>query len=376
MSKILIIDTAWPINTRTERFKNTLSDYFNVTVVAWNRGAKSSQAVPASHYVLENELGYGNKIKKIFSLPKFIRYISKIKKIENPDIIFASHWDSLLCAVSIKVFSRNKIKIIYDCLDLPTSNNKAISLFLKLLERACLRHVSFTIFASRFFKELYPSSLNSYTFENYPSKKALDFDSIQPKWFLDFKENKPESGKNVSWVGVVRYYEILENILKAIVGTSICFYVFGDGPELKKLQKKVKTLNLENQVVFFGRYSPSDLKYIYELADLVWAAYPTNDFNAIYAISNKYFECSYFSKIPIFSKNTMMAKELVKEYSNVVVVDEYNVDDIRNKIKKGLASLSVSYVKYEPDTFWEEKEDLFIDYLKESLNISGKYNAS
>lgn len=373
--KILIIDTTWPINTRTERFRITLSEYFNVAVVAWNRGAKRSHENPASHYVLENDLGYGNKLKKLFSLPKFIRYVSKINKIENPDIIFASHWDSLLCAVYIKVVSKKKIKIIYDCLDLPTSNKKTISLFLKLLEKSCLRHVNLTIFASRFFQQLYPSTLSTYTFENYPSKKALDIGSKQPKWFLDFKENKATNSKNVSWIGVVRYYEILENILKAITGTNIYFYVFGDGPELKKLQKKVKELNLEHQVIFFGRYSSSDLKYIYELADLVWAAYPTNDFNAIHAISNKYFECSYFSKPPIFSKKTMMAKKLEKTSSSVIIVDEYNVHDIINKIQKGLTLGSANYVKYEPDTFWEDKEDLFINHLKTTLNISGESDA-
>lgn len=375
MKKFLIIDTVWPINTRTERFRVTLMQFFHVAVVAWNRSVKSNKERPAFHYVLDNDIGYGNKLKKLFSLPKFIWHVSNVTKKENPDVIFASHWDSLFCAVFIKLFLNKKIKIIYDCLDLPTSSNKLIIFFLKHLEKTCIRHVSLTIFASRFFKEFYPSTLNSYIFENYPSRKALDLDSKQPEWFLDFKENKATNSKNVSWIGVVRYYEILENILKAITGTNIYFYVFGDGPELKKLQKKVKELNLEHQVIFFGRYSSSDLKYIYELADLVWAAYPTNDFNAIHAISNKYFECSYFSKPPIFSKKTMMAKKLEKTSSSVIIVDEYNVHDIINKIQKGLTLGSANYVKYEPDTFWEDKEDLFINHLKTTLNISGESDA-
>lgn len=37
MKKILIIDTTWPINSRTQRFKNSLDSIFRTFVVAWNR---------------------------------------------------------------------------------------------------------------------------------------------------------------------------------------------------------------------------------------------------------------------------------------------------------------------------------------------------
>ena len=64
MDKILIIDTTWPINSRTERFRKTLKKHFLVVVVAWNRGKKNIEKEDA--YVLGTEIGYGNQLKKLF----------------------------------------------------------------------------------------------------------------------------------------------------------------------------------------------------------------------------------------------------------------------------------------------------------------------
>ena len=49
-----------------------------------------------------------------------------------------------------------------------------------------------------------------------------------------------ENKNNVVWIGVVRYLDIIENILLAIKGTNLYFFVFGDGPDLEKLKKSVE----------------------------------------------------------------------------------------------------------------------------------------
>ena len=63
MKKILIIDTTYPINSRTERFKNSFAKYFQVSVVAWNRGIKKKSEYQNKIYVLETDIGYGNQIQ-------------------------------------------------------------------------------------------------------------------------------------------------------------------------------------------------------------------------------------------------------------------------------------------------------------------------
>ena len=365
MKKILIIDTTFPINTRTSRFINTFSGFLNVFVCAWNRGGYNG-SVPDNFFILKNELGYGNRIKKLFSLPLFVSHVYMVALKNRPEIIFASHWDSLICAVFIKIFLNWRVNIIYDCLDMPTSSRKSISIFLRLIERVNLKFVSLTIFASRHFRPIYPKYCKSYIFENYPSKNIAEHKNIIPKWFDGFDLNALKSKKNISWIGVVRYFEILDNILNSIVDLDLYFFVFGDGPELVRLKKRAAELGILNKVIFFGRYESADLYFIYELSDVVWSAYPTADFNAIYAISNKYFECSYFCKVPIFSKNTKMAKDLLNN-RGVFLVNEYSIPEIRTVILKAINFCSEDFLKYEADSLWEDKEVEFVAYLKRIL---------
>ncbi len=366
MNKLLIMDTTHPINTRTERFKATLEKKYKVYVCSWSRNLNVNTSGLNDYFVFKTSIGYGNQIKKLLYLPLFFYFCLKVSFEVKPKIIFASHWDSLLCAILIKLLFIGKIKIIYDCLDMPTTSNSLLQKILLKTEKICIRFTNLTVFASRYFKELYPQKINNLIFENYPSKFILENQNLMPVWFKDKKLEDYKSKKNIAWIGVVRYFEILENILLSIQNTDYIFYVFGDGPDLDKLKDKVKELNMEEQVSFFGRYTSYDLEFIYGLSDLIWAAYPTNDFNAVYAISNKYFECSYFKKTPIISKCTKMA-ETLENNNNVILVNEYSPEEINKSILSFYKS--TSFVKYEPDLTWEDNENKFLKSIEEMICI-------
>ncbi|MGG4775533.1 glycosyltransferase [Paenalcaligenes sp. Me52] len=367
MKKILIIDTTWPINSRTERFRKTLQEKYHVIVSAWKRDGKPEDPREDLH-IMVNNIGYGNQILKLIKLPLFILHNFNVCKKNNPDIIFASHWDSLICAAFIKALFFRRIKIIYDCLDLPTTSNYFIRKFLQLIEKTSLKYVDITIFASRYFESLYPKKINSIIFENYPPKSSLTPYHSQPSWFKDYDIVTIKNTKTVSWIGVVRYLNILENILDAIKDTDIHFLVFGTGPDLEKLQAAVIQKNLNKQVHFFGRYEHADLNFIYSISELIWAAYPTSDHNAVYAISNKYFECSSFEKTPIISKKTKMA-EYLRGRKNAILIDEFNVNEIRNSFFDYFnnGKDDEPFEKYEPDASWEDRENLLIEYLEKNL---------
>lgn len=360
----LIIDTTYPINTRTERFRQSIAKEYGVAVCAWTRSLSVKEEGSSNYFLYKTSIGFGNQIKKILYLPFFVFFSLRVALKIKPKFIFASHWDSLICAVAIKLIAFRKVKIIYDCLDMPTASNRIINKALTWVEHFNLKWVDLTIFASRFFKPLYPKKIKSLIFENYPSQDTLENQVEIPSWIkiknIELYKNK----KNIAWIGVVRYFEILENILYVIKDTDFSFYVFGDGPDLNKLKSKVKEMNLDSKVEFFGRYSPSDLKFIYDMSGLVWAAYPTQDFNAVYAISNKYFECSYFNKPPIISSKTKMAENLIDNKS-VILVDEYSVKDIKDKVTS--FKVEAEFKKYEPDVLWEQKEGELLAYIRENL---------
>lgn len=361
MRKIAYIDTTYPINSRTQRFFNSSKNSLDSSVIAWNRSAKKIKSNDFE-MILNTNARYGNKFQKLFNLPIFFIFLFEQLKNKNLDYVFASHWDSLLLVSTVKFLGRHDYKIIYDCLDLPTSNHKLFLYVISLIEKLCLKNTSLTVLASRYFERFYTDN-NNFVFENYPSEKLIKFDSINS---ADNKITLPNhtSKKHVlGWIGVVRYKKVIFNILEALREVDCYFYIFGDGPDLEIIQEKVAELGLQNQVFFFGRYEMHDLPYIYSVCDLVWAAYPTDDFNAIYAISNKYFECSYYNKIPIISSKTEMVRNSKSDF--IISVNEYDIDDIVKKIRHGIGKSMLPFMKYEVDSFWEEHETEFLRKVKE-----------
>ena len=367
MNKILIVDTTWPINSRTEKFRISLCKNYNVFVSAWCRTDKI-YINKHNHFVLSDDIGYGNKYKKLFSLPRFFQHTLSVYRNVKPDLIFASHWDSLVIATLIKLITKDNIRIVYDCLDMPTSNNSVIFKLLKSIEKLCIKQTELTIFASRYFPRLYPSSLNSIIFENYPSESLLKSDG-KPVWYSQEFETKSEKLPVVSWIGVVRYPDVLYNLIDAIGELQAVFYIFGDGPSFVSIKQYVKTKSLQDKVLFFGRFEQKDLKYIYRISNYIWAAYPTVDSNAIYAISNKYFESSLFDRIPIFSENTKMVKELQNNSFSFISINESSVEDIRGTLQDAFNKKQhrLPFVKYETICFWENHEKRLLEEIHSTI---------
>lgn len=83
---------------------------------------------------------------------------------------------------------------------------------------------------------------------------------------------KIESSASISWIGVVRYPEVLCNLILSIKALDVKLFVFGDGPSLDYLKSYVISEGLEGKVHFFGRYKYNELPFIYEVTDFVWAA--------------------------------------------------------------------------------------------------------
>ncbi len=320
LKRVLVIDSTYPVNTRTRKIAESLGQYSSVTVCAWNRGDPCP--VGSNDRVLAQPIGYGKKWRKLLALYGFYRHVERIVEEFRPDMVVASHWECMFIAARLK--QKHTFRLVYDCLDVPTAASPRILKLLWLLERHFFRYVDIGLFASRFFPQLYPATAG----------EKIVLENLPPESLRDEPLPLQRTGRSVvSWIGVVRYFDTLKHLVDACaLLPEVELHVFGDGQDLQRL----KDYCSGKVVVFHGRYRPENLPSIYAFSDLVWAAYPSSDFNVRYAISNKYHECLKFGVPGLFSRSTMLG-EMVDNAGTGVSVDEGDIADISAAIRRGLS---------------------------------------
>lgn len=359
MRKILLVDGIYPANTRSRRIFQTLKQENEIKFCLWNRSKVLQKPLNEElSYIYSSNEGYGNKIKKAMGIFKFYRYIKKIIKTYNPDTIIASQWDMLILCSLLK---KNNQKLVYENIDMPTSKVKIVLLILQLLEKKCIKNVNGIIYASRFFKKNYKVNIkNEIVLENKPSvtlfqKKKMEYNSTKIK---------------ISFIGTLRYYEILEKLINCAKNyeAKLEILLFGNGPDEKKLKDLVKKNNQKN-IIFFGEYKYEDISKFYDVSDIIWAVYPEEDYNVKYAISNKFHESIIFEKLCLFSKNTLLG-EYVKNNNLGIGIDINEIDKIlkqlcEDKINFNYFKNSIKeYKKENLNLFWEDEEEKLKKFIK------------
>jgi hypothetical protein len=348
MKKIVLLDTAYPINTRNSKILRSLTG-FERHVLTWNRDSRFPEARENwVEHIYTSNAPYGNRLLKLIKLFLFAFFIKRHLALIKPDYIIASHWETLLIA---SFWKHKDSRLIYENLDIPTSANPVILRFLQALEKAALRKTDGMIAASRFYEALYP---------RYKKQIVI----LENKPFRGITEDRParfshNSGNlKISFVGTLRYFECIQNLIKAARGLPLDILFFGDGPDYGRLEEFARD---DARVFFFGKYNYEDIKCIYELSDLIWAVYPNRDYNVKYAISNKFFESLVFSKPAFFAEDTALGG-FVSRNGIGFTVNPYSVDGIRIKLSEIQKNVSVlnkikseiqNYASRSP-LFWDD----------------------
>lgn len=355
--RIIIIDTSLPINTRNTKIENSFKESYpdaEVVILTWKRDLVEFDN-PGNYIVYEAEAAYGNpmeKFKRMFGFAKFAR--KKIREI-SADVIVASHWESLLVVPSD--LPNNPI-LIYENLDIPTGPYP-IRKTIQILENRKLKSFDLIIHASRFFRELYSEDIPQIILEN---KSKFDFKLEKQSSHIPFV---------VSYIGTVRYKEILEHFVTAACRIkNIEVKIFGDGHDLTHIKEFSKGFS---NISFYGSYAFSQIPEIYGQSDLVWAAYPNKDYNVVYAISNKFHESIACGKPCIYADNTKLG-DYVSANNLGYTVDPYDEDAIYNlimRVKDNVVDYEtckrniLDYKQYE--TTWDHDFANVVAYINDKL---------
>lgn len=355
MKKVFaIIDCSIPINTRNQKIINSLKEFIpgcEVHVITWNReGIK----LPEDTYFHAYDCiaPYADVIAKLKGMYGFKKYIGKTLDAINPDVIIASHWSNLVLTTGYKKKGQT---LVYENLDIPTGG-KLVRGVSRFLEFRALKKVDLILYASRFFKSLYPQSIPQYILENKPAYNP------------SLKEGGLGNPLKIAFIGSVRYKDILVNLVDAVKGNpKFELYFHGSGEDLPAMQDYCKGMN---NVFFTGKYDYSTVVSLYHQSDIIWAGYPNKDFNVVYAISNKFHESLYVGVPCVYSDKTMLA-DFVKEQNIGFVVDPYNVDSIRglfDAIAKGeidMVKVKNTMIEYQKsETTWDEDFKQILHYFE------------
>lgn len=356
--KVLILCDHYPLSPRVKKTRDSLLKLYPdciVKIYVWNR---NNQAVSEDYVVSFNQnLGYGNKLKKLLNLFNFIKRAKQFSRIFKPTYIHAIDVEMLITSAFVK----NKSKIIYEVYDIKFLNNKLLNQLRERIEFFIINKFNtYMILASPYF-ELYYSKLKyikKIVINNKPSIKSLN----RKNYGYMIKYEPYLQGKRViGFIGTVRHEAILLNLINAAIKIGdIVILIAGQGPSYNPIKKYIEDNRLEKKAILTGRFDECDLKKIYESCDYIWAAYPSKDLNVKYAISNKYFESIVYKRKIIVSDSTYVG-DYVNKLNIGYTVNPY--DEI--KIEKLLRILEKKYDYTEPKElrehlWWEDEEKEFL----------------
>jgi hypothetical protein len=357
--KVLLVDSSYPINNRNLKIlnslKNRLGAEIEISVCTWNRDDRPVLKDDVfSFYIFGRKADYGQPVAKLKGIIPYFKFLKSVNNEIKPDIIIASHWDVLALVSLIK---RKEQKVIYENLDMPTASNPVFRSILRSIEMASLKKVSAIIFASRFFEECYKKvEKKKIVIENLPFKNVV----------MRTNTHTYESDKlKVSFIGTLRYFDVMKNLIDGVKELPVEILFWGDGPDLNLF----KDYSADNpDVKFFGKYDYKTIADIYALSDIVWAVYPSLDYNVKYAISNKFYECLLFNKPGVFAKNTMLG-DLVETDQIGYTVDPYDTLGIRKLFegiildKSGYEKIRINLDGSDEKKNWEDDENILIDLI-------------
>lgn len=346
---IAVIDCSIPINSRNQKIIDSIKSHFpehDIHIITWNREGLALNAEDNNFHAFNRIAPYADAKAKLVGMFGFKKYIKKILSEIKPDIIIASHWSNLILCADQKHEGQ---VLIYENLDVPTGG-VVIRKITQLLEKIALSKVDVIVHASRFFKKLYPQTIPQIILEN------------KPAFPLCFQNNKIHRPLVISFIGSVRYKEILINLVEAVKNDNrFLLYLHGSGEDLNFMQEYCKDID---NVSFTGKYQYKDVVSLYHQSDVVWAAYPNKDFNVVYAISNKFHE-SLFVGVPCVYSNKTELANLVRDKQIGFVVNPYDITDIK-RLFTGIydGSIDMSHIKDNMLAFQKSETTWDQDFMK------------
>ena len=314
MKKACFIISHRPDNRYMKRV-TLLKSLFNIEIVFWNKEADliKTDIEDAEVTQIHIKADQSRPLRRIPQTQKFSRKAYEHLKISKPDLIYAGNLDMLSIAVKYKHNIDPKTVIVYEVADLhrliidkQKGIKKAVSLYLRKMEKRCVRYVDILVLTSMKYYDVYFSDIiekNKVVYiPNMP--ESATFAGYKPK-------NRDNEQFTVGFIGWIRYKDQLRMLVKA-AGKANCKVLFaGTDTEGESFENYCSQFPY---VSFLGTYDyESSIKDLYDMVDCVYAVYDADWANVRVALPNKLYETILCEKPIIVAKGTYLSEQ-VKEY--------------------------------------------------------------
>lgn len=283
--------------------------------------------------------------------------------VKKSDILLANDLDTLLPNFLI---SRLKKKpLVYDSHEYFTEvpeliDRKIVQRIWLLLERSILPRIHYTYSVSSSIADKYNEkySIDMIVIRNLPSRnnsvaKHVDIHGLN-------------GAKMILYQGTLNTGRGLDIAIKAMEYISDAVLVIvGDGPDRKRLENIVSSLNLSDKIRFLGRVLPTELNDITNQADLGISLEENLGLSYYYALPNKLFDYIH-AEVPVLVSSFPEMGELVKKYGIGEVLESRDPGHVANKIIDMLFNTNKiiewksNLVIAARELCWENEEEILI----------------
>ncbi len=316
---------------------------------------------------------YKTKRFKLFFNKKFLFYAEYNIRLfvfllfKKADLLVSNDLDTLpanFIASKIK-----RVPLIYDSHEYFTEvpeliKRQRIKKIWQYIEKKIVTRLNFGITVNESIAEIYTNKYNIpfYAIKNVPSINNLtnNFDKTVSLPFSD------ELKYILLYQGSLNIGRGLEKLIKAmkLLNNRYVLFIIGIGDIENELKKEVKTHNLSDRIIFFGKIPFENLKQITAKAHLGFSIEENLGLNYYYALPNKIFDYIH-AEVPIICSDFPEMKKIIETYNigiSVSVKDEYHLAELINN------ALS----NKEQYLFWKEnckiaKKELNWEIEKEKL---------
>lgn len=306
-------------------------------IIYWNRDSDGENIFSDGEifFNLECKLG-GKKIKKIFKMLKYARFIRSILKSKKYSkvIILTTVPGMFTFDILLKGY-RNKY--IFDIRDYTNESNKIYYYIEKLL----IKHSYTTVISSEGFKKFLPQNRNYIKTHNISNQS--DIENV-------VQNIKLKKQLVIGFVGNVRYEHENELLIEQLKNNSK--YRIGYWGKISNSFniESVKAKTNATNISFFGPFINEDKKNIYNNIDFINAIYGTDGLEVTTAVPNRFYDAIIFKKPIITSKGTYLG-ELVEKSGLGIAVD-IKEDNLELLLSNYIAS-------FDPEVFLKRCDDLW-----------------